>query len=38
MEFKYPALNDQLFRNYIISKNISDFKNFSKYLLGKFIK
>ena len=34
MEFKYPALNDQLFRNYIIPKNNFRFQKFSKYVVG----
>lgn len=34
MEFKYPASNDQIFRNYIIPKNNFRFQKFSKYVVG----
>lgn len=34
LEFKYPASNDQLFRNYIIPKNNFRFQKFSKYVVG----
>ena len=34
LEFKYPASNDQIFRNYIIPKNNFRFQKFSKYVVG----
>ncbi len=34
MEFKYPASNDQLFREHIIPKNNFRFQKFSKYVVG----
>ena len=34
MEFKYPASQDQLFREHIISKNNFRFQKFSKYVVG----
>ena len=34
LEFKYPASNDQLFRDYIIPKNNFRFQKFSKYVVG----
>ena len=34
MEFKYPASNDQLFRDHIIPKNNFRFQKFSKYVVG----
>ena len=34
LEFKYPASDDQIFRNYIIPKNNFRFQKFSKYVVG----
>ena len=34
LEFKYPASDDQIFRNYVIPKNNFRFQKFSKYVVG----
>ena len=34
LEFKYPASDDQIFRNYVIPKNNFRFQKFSKYVDG----